>query len=684
MIITVVCLFIPVMLVAQHIDLQSELHDQQLEDLAENIEDENLQEDDYNFQQLLYYSRHPLNINAPEDELSSFPLFAPIHVQNILLYRNVFGNFISIYELQVVPGFTPGLLRTIAPYIVVAGKNLITTVSDRFRKGSQTAIVRPLLIAQKQTGFSADDAPNRFLGDRLALFARYKYHYHNLLLYGVTLEKDAGERYLKREAPFLMDYQSAHFFLRNVGQLKALALGDFTVNLGQGLIHWQSQAFKKTSGVLNIKRQSEVLRPYQSAGENAFFRGAGATVAAGRWEATVFASSRNLSANFADGDEGSVITSFDYSGFHRNEKEEIKRNNARQLSSGANLRWRKRMLQLGGNFIAHWYSLPIQKQEEPYNVYSIAGTRWINGSIDASVTIRNYHVFGEAAIDLKGRPAFLAGLISSLSRVVDLSILYRQIDAGYQSVYGNAFTENTFPTNETGVYSGLSLKAGRKWRLDLYADVFTFPWIKYRVDAPSGGYHHFLQLNWKPSKATECYTRFRVRSRPLNFKTDGFSLPQSNLYTNWRTHVSHQLSRELTLRCRMEKTTFMREADSFREQGFLYFIDMIFKPDRRWYSFNMRLQYFEADSYETRIYAYEQDLLFVSSSPAFFDRGFRSLVNFKAKIRIKLLGINTLTASVKIANTSYVSKSEIGSGLSSIHGKNKTDVRFQLFIGPSS
>ena len=46
----------------------------------------------------------------------------------------------------------------------------------------------------------------------------------------------------------------------------------------QGLIQWQGLAFKKGPDVLNIKREAEVLRPYNSASEINFHRGAGITL----------------------------------------------------------------------------------------------------------------------------------------------------------------------------------------------------------------------------------------------------------------------------------------------------------------------------------------------------------------------------------------------------------------------
>ena len=63
--------------------------------------------------------------------------------------------------------------------------------------------------------------------------------------------------------------------------------------MGQGLIQWQSLAFKKSMEIMGVKRQSAILRPYHSAGEFYFHRGAGITIKKGKIEATVFASFEN-------------------------------------------------------------------------------------------------------------------------------------------------------------------------------------------------------------------------------------------------------------------------------------------------------------------------------------------------------------------------------------------------------
>ena len=135
--------------------------------------------------------------------------------------------------------------------------------------------------------------------------------------------------------------------------------------------------------------------------------------------------------------------------------------------------------------------------------------------------------FGEIAADKTWSTAYINGVMSSLSHNVDIAILYRCIDKRYQSVYGNAFTENTMPVNESGLYSGVSIVPLPGWKIDLYADLFSFPWLKYRLDAPAIGFSYLLQLTWKPGRKTELYSRIRYRLKPLNNENEdqAFSVP---------------------------------------------------------------------------------------------------------------------------------------------------------------
>ncbi len=389
-------------------------------------------------------------------------------------------------------------------------------LSERLTKGEHSFLVRSVFTPQTAAGFKSDSGSSqKFEGGRLPLLVRYKYQFRNLMQYGVVAEKDAGEKLFPNK-PFT-DFTSFHLFARDVGIFKSIALGDYTINFGQGLIHWQSQAFKKSGSVINIKRQSEALRPYHSAGEYNFHRGAAVTLAKRQWQATFFASYRQISANTdQDSSTNKFVTSIITSGLNRTAAERANKNAATSFAAGANVKQIFRAGHASVNIVGVGYTLPILKDDKPYNLYALRGKEFINASADYAYTFKNLHLFGEVAVNRSLSRAIVQGMMTSLSSSVDLALLYRDIQKGYSSVYGNAFTEATLPGNECGFYTGLSLRPSGKWRIDLYADLFSFPWLRYRLDAPAIGAAYLMQLTFRPNKQTEIYTRFRYRIKPLN------------------------------------------------------------------------------------------------------------------------------------------------------------------------
>ena len=168
-----------------------------------------------------------------------------------------------------------------------------------------------------------------------------------------------------------MDFYFAHFFVRNLGIIKSLVIGDFSVNLGQGLTQWQGLAFGKGSEIINIKRQSDVLRPYNSAGEIAFNRGVGITLNKKNWEATAFASYRKLDANFVTDtlNYNDYVSSLQTSGYHRTNGEVNDMNSQGQLSAGGNIGYSYERFLVGFNVVHYDFQYPISKQGYLYNAF---------------------------------------------------------------------------------------------------------------------------------------------------------------------------------------------------------------------------------------------------------------------------------------------------------------------------
>jgi hypothetical protein len=90
------------------------------------------------------------------------------------------------------------------------------------------------------------------------------------------------------------------------------------------------------------------------------------------------------------------------------------------------------------------------------------------------------------------------------------------------------------------------------------------------------------------------------------------------------------------------------------------------------YSFTARFALFDMDSYDARIYAYENDVLYYFGVPAYYNRGARMYITFRYRV---MRGIDVW---LRVAQTYYSNVSTIGSGLNQINGNKKTEIRTQI------
>lgn len=652
--------------------------EQQLENMTANNEDVETEDDSY-LQQMMHLLKNPVNLNtANAADLKAIRLLTPLQIEHFILYRKLVGKLVDVYELQAVPTWNLETIQKIRPYISVSSQvDVLSTLNSRLKNGEHSILIRASQVLEKSKGYLPDSstATNFYPGSPQKILFRYKYIYKHLIQYGITGEKDAGEQFFKGKQKQGFDFYSAQLFIRKIGIIQALALGDFTVNLGQGLTQWQSLAFKKSADVINIKREAAVLRPYNSAGEINFHRGVGITIGKKAWQLTTFFSYKRIDANFVEDtsqNQQDYISSLQTSGYHRTKSECDDKGIQRQLAFGGNFSFQYKGLHMGINGIQYQFPLPLIKSGEPYNKYALSGNGFGNYSFDYSYTFRNIHFFGEAAATSKFDKAIISGLIISAASRVDLSFLYRNISRSYQSLYTSAFTEGTYPTNEKGLYAGISVRPHVSWRIDAYADFYTFPWLRYRVDAPSTGSDYLVQATYTPNKQLTIYSRYQLGSKAINVNPEQFTLSpvKQQPCKNWRTQISYRVSSILTIRNRTEMVWFDKKGNS-PEQGFLTYVDFLFRPSFKPYSGSLRVQYFETEGYNSRLYGYENDILYSFSIPVFYDKGYRYYLNINYDINKKL------TLWIKWAQTIYKVKNLIGSGLDEIKGNVKSEIKFQ-------
>lgn len=665
------------------------LIEQRIEMIAENAEDEDI---DFTtlFDYLAYIYDHPLNINNPknEDDLRQIRMLSDIQINNLYDHIDRNGKLISIYELQAVEGWTIYTIKTILPFVTVNVDLYAPSISfkEMVRNSSNELFIRYSRVLEQQEGYAPIDdstlaaSPNkRYSGSPDKLYTRYRFKFRNNISAGFTAEKDAGEQFFTGNQKNGFDFYSGHLYLSGFGKLKSLAIGDFHAQFGQGLTLWSGLAFGKSADILTVKRNARGLRPYASVDENLFLRGGGATIELGKIQFTAFGSHKKIDANVSYDDttsnfDGYTITSFQQTGLHRTPSEVEDKNIIGETHLGGNLQFNTRKLRIGISGLHSNYDANVQRNLSYYNQFEFNdNTNTILGT-DYNFLFRNFNLYGEVARSANGGTAQIHGALISLDPSVTLSVVYRNYGRDFQNNLSNAFSENSKNINESGIMIGLKLTRGKKFQLNAYLDQFKFPWLKYQVDKPqTTGHDYLVQLQYKPSKKLIMYGRIRARNRPINTEQDiddiDFIVARNQI--NYRYNISYKVSESFTLRNRIEYVDFQRGM-SDREAGFLIYQDILYKPLSSNLSFSFRYALFETDSYDSRVYAYENDVLYYFSIPAYYRTGTRTYLTAKYRIR-KGLDLWLRWAQWHFSNTN-----EIGSGNEMIEGNTKTDIRAQI------
>lgn len=603
---------------------QQEQHsfEQRMEQLGDEAPGEMTGEDF--FHQLDQYRKHPLNLNrATENELSTLGL-SVLQINNLLWYRQLMGDLISIYELQAIPGWDIELIRRII--------SLVTTNAEEWEwnfTGKYFADARPLLIVKYSVkAVRAADRNAAYEGDGSTMQIRFRYDHKNLLQLGISADKDAGEALFRKSQKNGFDFYSIHAATRSPGPFRLIALGDYTVQWGQGLIQWQGYGVGKSANVISIKQQGQGIQPFRAMNEFNFHRGAALTVNIGSHEFSAFASHRKFSANIMEDTNSQTrwATTINTSGYHRTAAEMADKNSLACTTLGLSLSRRSSKGKISLQAIQYLFNKPIHPAAAPYNYFYFRGRSWINLSVDYSYTLYNFHVFGESATGSNGKVALLNAVMASIDPKLSIALLHRHIAPGYHAFFSSAFMEQSTTRNEKGFYLGCQFFPSRYWQFQAYVDLFKFPWIKYRVDAPSQGRELLTQLNFTPSRNCDFDMRYRSALAPQNQER---SLPFNA--------IAPLFSREFRMQSVIRpsknwehKTRIVFQQQSLNRKewtnGFLAFAEIEYKNNKPVFGLQLRLQYHEVATNNKRIYAYEGDVLYSISVNSFSGRGFYGYV----------------------------------------------------------
>jgi len=663
---------------------------EEIEQQIENIAERSDIETDYSdwVEELNLLRERPVNLNSgDENELRRLFFLNELQIDNLLEYTKQFGQLASIYELQVIDGFNERVVSQILPFI-----SLSPYVPEKFslkralKYGGTDILIRYQHVLQDQKGYAEVSDSTRlakpndyYLGSRNSLFLRVQYSYKDYLKFGFVGDKDAGETFLPKSDTLRkgFDFYSAHLFLKNIGIVKQLAIGDYHVQFGQGLTLWSGFSVGKIAGSVVMRKRAPALRAHSSSNEYAFMRGAATTVALGKFDLTAFYSNRKVDANLILSDSvqstEEMVSSLQQTGYHRTPGELEDKRSIHEVAEGGHITYNGQRLR-GGVTVFHVdYDIPFETQDALYKKFQPVLSSNTYAGIDYSYNYKTLTLYGEVSKQLDAGSAVLQGLSISPDPRLAFAMVYRNYQKNYLNNFNAAFGESTNSTNEKGLYMGMVSTPFNKITVSAYADLFRYEWLRYRVDAPSAGQEYSVQLVYNISKSGDLILGYRRMINPMNYLLASEKINQvgDSKRDYYRIQLNYQALPWLKLQSRAEITG--REAPAKnKEAGYLIYQGFQVKPLKKDLSLSFRYLLFDTDSYDTRLYAFEQDVPYSFSVPAFSGKGSRFYIILNSKL------YRNISVILRFAQTWYSDRNVISSGLDEISGNKKSDVKAVL------
>lgn len=669
--------------------------DRFVEDLFQLQDGSGNYEDLYESLFLFYTNRIDLN-TADREELASLYILSEAQINALLKHRERYGKLLSIYELQAIAEFDNYSIYKLMPFATVRDDGFAADGRSLWKRiqaeKNNSLIVRYSRSLEDQVGYSSPtynskgEASQRYMGSPNKWFARYRINHPKDFSLGFTVEKDAGEQMAwnpdKKQYGF--DFMSAHLLLENKGRWKKIALGDYQVQFGQGLVLSAGFAVGKgAEPIATVRRSNLGIRPFTSVLEGTFFRGGAATYNIGRVDVTGFVSRKKVDGNIQqtagldsleNDNIDNFVSSINITGFHRTPSELANKHQVTEEIAGANAIYRSqdRNLELGVLATGMRYSVPLRRAVTDYNQFDFSGKQNGNVGVSGTYNWQNFNFFGEGAMSSNGGKGLITGFISSLSPKAEMSMVYRNYGRDYHALYSNAFGEATRNTNEQGVYWGLKLKPIKKWTLALYYDRFKFPWLAYQADAPSQGHEYLARLTYQPSRSITIFAQFRNETKERNqsgntTRTD-FLVPTTR--RNYVLNLDYKAPEYISFKTRVQFSDWQQENGKMT-RGFAFMQDITVKPTSK-LDLSARLAIFETDDFNNRQYAYEKNVLYAFAIPAYAGRGTRAylVANYNLTRRLEMW--------VRIARTHYRDLKTVGSGLEMKNSNKDTDLVVQM------
>lgn len=672
--------------------------------------------------------RNPIDINtADRSTLLDLHFLSDEQVDSLLAKRNRYsGGFRSLGELMSVRQLTyrdRAWLSQLVCFNVLSVSSPADSLrgfgpakehrrwenTNKWYGGTYDVIATADVPLYRRAGFydyDSDNYPRKmFTGYNFGHTLRIRYNWHSRVKYGATVQQDVGERFgVYGSRPW--DYQSAYFYYKSDPLLQGqksfnrwvIALGDYRLSLGQGLIVGSSQWNQQVALLAGLRTETTRITPNTGTDETRFLRGGAATIRFGRegnWAVTAFGSWRRIdgtvmNANDANGFDPTVsdtITAWKTDGLHRTFQEISKRNVATQILAGGRVGYRTVWFNVGLNAASLHYDKTYNPTPRTYNAYYMRGRNASAVSLDYVLRRGPYSLQGEFALDKRAAYASIWAFRWVPLRSLTVVVQQRSVARGFVSPYGSTALMNSQLQNEHGAMIGAKFSGVRRMEMTAYVNFAYHPAPVYLADTASHRLEGMVQCVYNTDGRWQHTLRYKCKGREQNV-TGYVEIPAfDDVLMSWRS--TQRLRWQSTWARGNSSVTFGADGACYYSQGSGYD-----KKEDEFYGMGMSLggllfvrasstlvrrvktqamlTAFATDNYNARCYAYVPQLAGAAGFPNFYGRG--AAATCIADWRVW----RGLSIAARLNVVKYFDREEISSGVNLIKGSWKNDLAVQL------
>ena len=644
------------------------------DNLIEEIENIEIEDETDFVEQLseFYENQEKINLNNLSLE-TAFTILQMSDYQYYHLQKYITENgfIVSIYELAAVDGFTIEYVKKIEPYIVASAveKEQKVTFKSLFKRLRQKLLLRYVQVLEKKAGYDKN-RNTHYVGTPQQYAFRYNFTASEHISLGFAGKKNAGEEFFKGSQKQGFGFYSFHLQVKKIGILQSVIVGDYRLHFGQGVT--MGNGFLN-SGSGEIRKTGNVLRPVTAMSQSNFLRGIALQLGNYKFRGTIFFGHRFFDGNIIETEpdmfafEGSITNT----GLHRTETELKKRNALFNRVYGAHFHAHLKTFKIGAQVIRTEFSLPILPSTRPYQYFDFSGKGFCNISIDYQVLIKHHILFGEVAASSTNGYGLLQGAIFKIDPRIKLSALFRHFTKNYVALDGKPYSKNNKLNNETGLLLTSDIILTRTSNLLFIIDLYRIHWLKYLIDKPLSYLDASLRLDISLSKNCALLIRYSYKTQAKNYRDDAiYNQISETQQHRLRTVLSYSFLQFLQFKSEISGVCNTHKKNLF---GVLAYQDIGINISKIALDIKLRFAIFDTDTYDERLYAYENDLSYTFTINSYYYRGCKGYLILKWKC-------NRFEIQGKIARLLFFNKNQISSGLELINAPHKTEVKMQMLF----